>query len=411
MTEPFDRLLEAYARLVIRVGVNVQPGQRVEIRGEPEQADTARALAAEAYRVGASKVSITYLDRHLQRAEVEYAPDEWLGRSLPHEVEGIRAMREDRPAVITLTGNPNPRLMDGLDPARLVRSTKLEQVREYLPLVSGSEIAWTVVGAPSPGWAESILGVPDTARLWEAVATALRLDEDDPVEAWRHHLEALALRRDLLNERVFDRIRYRGPGTDLTIGVAPESRWVGGETTNVEGTTFVPNMPTEEVFLTPDWRRAEGIARTTAPFFLAGAGTLVEGLELELHDGSVTAARAERGEAAVHEQFDAIPRARHLGEVAIVDGGSRVRRTGLVFKDMLYDENVGSHVAWGNGWNFGFAGSNDMTPQERVAAGQNQSATHVDVVIGSPEVEIHGIAADGTVTPIVAGDTFVLGET
>ncbi|EWT03307.1 aminopeptidase [Intrasporangium oryzae NRRL B-24470] len=408
MTEPFDHLLEAYARLVIRIGVNVQPGQRVEIRGEPEQADTARALALEAYRVGASKVTITYVDRHLQRAEVEHAPDEWLGRSLPWEVEGIRAMKEDRPAVIALTGNPNPRLMDGLDPARLVRSTKLDQVREFLPLTSASEIAWTVVGAPTPGWAESILGVPDTARLWDAVATAMRLDEDDPVRSWREHLDALALRRNLLNERSFDRIRYRGPGTDLTIGVAAESRWVGGELTNAEGTTFVPNMPTEEVFLTPDWRRAEGRARTTAPFFLATSGTLVEGLEVELSDGTVTGARAERGEREIHEQFESIPRSRHLGEIAIVDGGSRVRRSGLVFNDMLYDENVGSHIAWGNGWNFGFAGSNDLTPDERVAAGQNQSATHVDIVIGSPDVEIDGIAADGTVTPLVQGDTFVL---
>ena len=410
MTEPFDRLLEAYARLVIRIGVNVQPGQRVEIRSEPEQADTARALALEAYRVGASKVSITYVDRHLQRAEVEHAPDEWLGRSLPHELEGVRAMREDRPAVVMLTGNPNPRLMDGLDPVRLVRSAKLDVLREFLPLASTSEIAWAVVGAPTPGWAESVLGVPDTARLWDAVATAMRLDEDDPVRSWREHLDALALRRELLNERTFDRIRYRGPGTDLVIGVAPESQWAGGELVNADGTTYVPNMPTEEVFLTPDWRRAEGVARTTAPFFLMSAGVRVEGLELELRDGTVTGARADRGEEAIHEQFESIPRARHLGEIAIVDGGSRVRRTGLVFNDMLYDENVGSHIAWGNGWNVGFAGSDDRSPDERVETGQNQSATHVDVVIGDPEVEIEGIGADGTVTPIVQGDAFVLGE-
>lgn len=410
MTEPFDHLLESYARLVIRVGVNVQPGQRVEIRALPEQSATARALAEEAYRVGASKVTIAYADQHLQRSEAEHAPDEWLGRALPHEVEGVRAMGADRPALISLTGNPNPRLMDGLDPERLARTPKLDLVRELMPLLAGNQIAWTVVGAPTPGWAESVLGVPDTARLWDAVARAVRLDEHDPVRAWRDHLAALALRRDLLNARVFDRIRYRGPGTDLTVGVSPESRWVGGSVVNADGVEFVPNMPTEEVFITPDWRRAEGTARTTAPFFLAAMGVLVEDLEIELSDGTVIGARAGRGEEAVHAQLDSVPRARHLGEVAIVDGGSRVRDAGLVFNDMLFDENVGSHIAWGNGYTVGFAGSERMTPEERIAAGVNQSPTHVDIVIGSPDVEIEGIAADGSVTPLVQGDTFVLSE-
>ncbi len=171
---------------------------------------------------------------------------------------------------------------------------------------------------------------------------------------------------------------------------------------------FVPNMPTEEVFVSPDWRRAEGVVRTSAPFFLATMGALVEDLALEIRDGTITGATAARGEEAVQAQFDLIPRSRHLGEVAIVDADSAVARTGLVYKDMLFDENVGSHVAWGMGYTVGMDGSLDLTPEQRVAEGLNQSDTHVDIVIGSPEVQIDGIHADGSVVPVTRGDEFVL---
>jgi aminopeptidase len=180
--------------------------------------------------------------------------------------------------------------------------------------------------------------------------------------------------------------------------------------TNSQGTEFVANMPTEEVFVSPDWRRAEGFARTTAPFFLPGMNVLVESLELEFADGTVRAAVAQRGEDAVRHQLEATPGARHLGEVAIVDRDSRVRRTGLVFNDILFDENVGSHVAWGSGLAMAFQGGADMSREERVKAGLNQSPVHVDVVVGSPEVEIDGVARDGTVVPITRGDEFVLAD-
>jgi aminopeptidase len=349
-------------------------------------------------------------DQHLQRAAAELAPEANLGTSLPHELEGVRAWREDRPAVISLTGNPNPRLMEGLDPDRLVKMQPVDLMREVMPIVATNTVAWTVVAAPNPGWAESVLGTPDVERLWRAVAVATRLDHDDPVRAWRDHLAKLHARRDMLNARRFDRIRYRGPGTDLTVGLPPTARWLGGSTTNADGTEFVPNLPTEEVFISPDWRRADGFARTTAPFFLPGLNVLVEGLELELADGTVTGARAERGEQAVQKQLDSVPNARHLGEIAVVDGDSAVRRTSLVYGDMLYDENVGSHVAWGNGFPVAFERGLESTPEQLRDAGMNSSPTHVDVVVGSAEVEIDGLDRDGHVTPVVRGNEFVLAE-
>ena len=407
MSEPFDHLLEKYARLVIRVGVNVQPGQEVVVNALPEQADVARALAEEAYRVGAVRVTIEYQDRHVQRSAVLHAPEESLGRTPLHRLEGVRAWRESRPAVITLTGNPSPDLMNGLDPTRLVRSHPIDLIAEVAPILTTNRVAWTVVGAPTPGWAESV-GVSDLARLWDAVATAMRLDEADPVAAWRRHIEKLRARAAVLNTHAFDRVRYRGPGTDVTIGLAEESTWCGGSMRSQDDVEFVPNMPTEEVFVSPDWRRAEGVVRTTAPFFLQSMGALVEDLRLELRDGTITGVEAERGEAEVQQQFDAIPRSRHLGEVAIVDRDSRVAATGLVYRDMLFDENVGSHIAWGFGFPTAFRGMVDRSPDERVSAGLNQAATHVDVVVGSPDVQIDGIHADGSVVAVTRGDEFVL---
>jgi len=407
VSEPYEHLLKAYAKLVIRLGVNVQPGQPVVIWCVPEQAPVARALAEEAYRVGASSVEIDYSDPYLQRDQVRFAPDDQLGRVPAAQLADVRSWRETRPAFIRLTGNPHPQLMDGLDADRLARSVPMELLAEVRSLLGSNELAWTVVGAPTPGWAESI-GVAGVAELWDAVAVAMRLDEDDPMGAWREHVATLQRRRDVLNDRGFDRIRYRGPGTDLTVGVSPESSWVAASMENADGVEFMANMPTEEIFFSPDWRRAEGVVRTTAPFFLTTMGAMVEGLEIELHDGTIVGARAERGEQAVQKQFETVPRARHLGEVAIVDGSSRVRRTGLTFKDMLYDENIGSHIAWGTGFPFAWQNGVRMTTEERIASGLNQSGTHVDIVVGSPQVEIEGISADGTIVPIVEGDRFVL---
>lgn len=409
MSEPYDHLLEAYARLVVRVGINVQMGQRVVVRGMVEHAEVARAVAAEAYRVGASHVSIEYLDQHLQRAHVDMAPEDSLGTSLQHEVDAINAWMDDDVAVIALTGNPNPTLMDGADPARLAASLPVERAKAAMQVLGADHVAWSVVAAPNAGWAESIFGTPDVERLWQSVALATRLDEDDPVVSWQQHLAKLAHRRDLLNERGFDRMRFRGPGTDLVVGLAPRSRWVTAEHTNDAGTAFVANLPTEEVYTSPDWRRADGSLSTTAPFFLQQMNVLVDGLVLELGDGSVRGAKAETGEEAVHHQLDSVPRARHLGEVAIVDGDSRVRRTQLTYRDMLYDENAASHVAWGAGFPTTIEGGTELDVQQRIEAGVNQSATHVDVVVGSPDVEVFGVAADGTSTPVLVGDEFVLG--
>lgn len=317
MDDSLDSVIAAYADLAVRVGVNLQPGQRLVIRCQVEHADVARAIAGAAYRAGAAHVSIEYADQHLQRLIVDHAPLEWQGRGLQYEVDRIRAAREDGAAIINLTGNPNPDAMTGADSARVLAAIRMDIVRELLPTMANDLVRWAVVGAPNEGWARSLFGEPDVERLWRAVAVAVRLDEPDPRDAWRAHLTNLAARRDALNDRRFDAVRFRGPGTDLVVGLSPASRWTTAEHIGPDGHTFVVNLPTEEVYTAPDWRRADGTVRTTAPFYLSHVNTLVEGLELDFSEGAIVAARADVGETAVRNELDTVPRARHLGEVAI----------------------------------------------------------------------------------------------
>src|SRR3954453_21516334 len=222
MSEPIDQLLDRYARLVLRMGVNVQPGQEVVINALPEQADAARALAEEAYRVGAPRVEIVYGDPHLQKSQVEHAPEEMLGSVPDHLLRQVEDWAETKPALISLSGNPFPSLMDGLDPERLARSQPVELISKVMPIITGGSVAWTVVGAPTKGWADSI-GISDVVALWDAVAVAMRLDDADPVAAWQVQIAKLKRRAEILNGHAFDRVRYQGPGTDITLGLAPES--------------------------------------------------------------------------------------------------------------------------------------------------------------------------------------------
>jgi len=392
-----DERLEAYARLAVQVGLNLQPGQTLGINALIEHAPLARAIAREAYAAGAYYVDVLYSDQHVRRAHIEQAAEEQLGFSPPWLVRRLKEFGEIGGALCAITGNPEPDLYGDLDGERVGKARMREVAEASLELTDGL-CNWTIVAYPNEGWANTVLGEPDLERLWEAVGHAVRLDQPDPVASWREHIDRLQERARLLNERRFDHLRYRGPGTDLTIGLHPDSAWQAALDES-NGIKHVANMPTEEVFTTPDFRRTEGSVRSTLP--LQMQGNIVRDLEVRFEGGRAVEVKASAGEEFMRTHIATDEGAARLGEVALVDGHSAVGDTGLVFFDTLFDENASSHIALGAAIVQALPWAHDLAPEERVERGVNHSSIHTDFMIGSNELEIDGVTADGEAVPIL----------
>jgi aminopeptidase len=393
-----DERLEAYADLAVRVGANVQEGQTVFLNTQVEHAPLARALTRAAYRAGARYVDVRYRDDHVRHAMIELGPDEALTHSPEWMKQMIRAMEGG--AQLWTTGDPEPELMNDLDGERVGRARQKELTELIRAQMVERSVNWSGVAYPSDGWAKQIYGEPDLERLWEAVAFCTRLDEADPVQAWRDHMARLEARGKVLTELRLDAIHYTGPGTDLTVGLNPNARWMSALFRTRDGVEYVPNMPTEEVFTTPDCRRAEGTVRSSRPLVLDG--DIIEGLQLTVKDGKIVDVQADKGAGIVRGQLEIDDRAGYLGELALVDGTSRVGQTHTTFFDTLYDENATCHIAYG----FGVPEVFDGEPGE----GMNISGVHTDFMVGGPELSVDGITQDGTTIPILREDVWQLGE-
>jgi len=391
-----DDRLERYAELAIHVGANVQPGQILFVGAMIDHAPLARALARAGYAAGAKYVDVRYADQHVRRAMIELGPDEAL--ELTPEWIKTRFRAAGGNALIGTSGDPEPNLLADLPGERVGRARMRELNEVIRELMESRAINWTGLAYPNEGWATQIFGEPDVERLWETVAFCTRLDEADPVAAWREHMAKLETRAAQMNERKFDALRYHGPGTDLTVGLLPNARWMSALFRTADGREYVPNMPTEEIFTTPDCRRAEGTIASTRP--LALAGDVVEGLRLTVKDGRIVDVAADRGADVVRGELDSDERARYFGELALVDGSSRVGRTGLTFFDTLYDENATCHIAYG----FGVPETFDDEPGE----GMNVATVHTDFMVGGPELEIDGLSTSGEAVPIIRQDEWQL---
>jgi aminopeptidase len=400
MTERID----AYADLIVRIGANVQPGQTFFVNALPEHVELARALARSGYRAGASYVDVRYSDPHVTRTRIELAPEDTLTHSPEWLVQ--RADAYDGAAIASIAGEAEPELLADLDQGRVGRTRPIAVIEHALKVQNERGVNWTIAAYPNEGWAEQVFGEPDVERLWEAIAVTVRLDEDDPVAAWREHTTRMRARCAQLDALALDALHFEGPGTDLTVGLLPESRWIGGGIETRDGIAHVPNLPTEEVFSTPDWRRTEGTVRSTRP--LALGGTVVRDLEVTFANGEAADVRASVGADAVRGQMDTDEFAKRLGEVALVDGTSRVGQTGITFFNTLFDENATCHIAWGSAIMFAAPALASLTPDEARQRGANVSTVHTDFMIGGPEVAVDGITNDGRRIPILREDVWQL---
>jgi aminopeptidase len=395
-------VLERLAELAVRVGANVQPGQVVAVRSDVTKIDAARALAAAAYRAGARFVDVTYFDPWVKLTRLRLADDDTLDYVPPWYGAALRALGEEGGAVISLTGPADPRLFDDVDPRRAGRDL-LPFIPEVIELVGARAFNWTIVPGATPAWARSVHPELDPeaalARLEEEIVHVLRLDEPDPVGAWRERLDLLADVARRLNGARLDAVHFEGPGTDLLVGLLPGSIWLtAGQFETASGIAHVPNLPTEECFTAPDPERVEGVVRATRPLDLTGSR--VEGFTVRFEGGRAVEVVAEKGAEVLRERIARDEGAARLGELALVDGDSRIGLLGSVFGETLLDENAASHVAFGAAYPFS-AGEAD---QDRL----NRSAIHVDFMVGGDDVDVTGVLADGSRVPVLRGGAWQL---
>jgi aminopeptidase len=363
-----------------------------------------RSIAESAYRAGASFVEALWGDEALQLARFMHAPRDsfdqcsaWFPRALTEHVNAGHA-------VISISAN-DPDLLKGQPPELVgtVQTAVSKAVRPFRECLSRNGTNWSVIAAPSQAWAARVFpNLPPEQQvpaLWDAIARVVRLDREDPIAAWEEHLANLAARRDFLNARRYTSLTYRGPGTDLSVGLPDGHLWVAGRSMSRQGILFAPNLPTEEVFTMPHCDRVDGTVASTKP--LSYGGTVIEDLSMTFERGVVVRSSATRGEVVLRDLLATDAGASRLGELALVPADSPISRSELLFYNTLLDENAASHLAIGNAYKFNLDGGESLSDEAFGAVGGNRSATHVDFMIGSAKLDIDGVRPDGTAEPLM----------
>jgi len=400
-TERLDRLAE----IAVKIGVNVQKGQELIINAPVDARALVQRIAAHAYDAGASLVVPMFADDVIQRARYIHADDDSFDFAPAWLYEGIAKSLGDGAAMLSVTG-ADPMLLAGCDAGRIGRAQRAAAaaMKPMRALISGFATNWSILSFATPGWAASVFPdeAPDAAvaKLWDAIFSVSRVDEADPVGAWHAHVAGLRRRCDLLNGRRFASLRFRGPGTDLRVGLAEDHLWAGGANEAANGTVCMPNMPTEEVFTMPHRDRVEGHVTATKP--LVHGGALIEEISVRFEAGRIVEAHASNGEDVFRNLLGTDEGAARLGEVALVPEASPVARSGLIFRNTLFDENAASHIALGQSLALNMKGGCDA------ARGANESLIHVDWMIGSDRIDVDGISATGETVAVMRAGAFVL---
>ena len=376
-------------------GANVQPGQLVAVTSFIGKEELTRKIARAAYRRGAKYVDVLYFDQWVKRERIALAEEGTLDYVPPWMAQRLFYLSEEHAARVSLSGPDAPHALDGLDPARAGRDL-LPNIPETGGVVNRMTTSWCVVPGPTRSWAEVVYptlgGEEAYEKLWEAVAHICRLEADDPAEAWLERTATLKANASRLTDRRFDALHLHGPGTDLTVGLLPSAHWAAGDLVTVDGRRHSPNLPTEELFTTPDPERVDGHVTATMPLELAGS--VISGIRVEFSGGRAVKIEADQGVDALRAVTSRDDGAMRLGEIALVDDQGRIGPLETVFLDTLIDENAASHIALGDGYEHTV---DDPADKARI----NKSQVHVDFMIGSPDLTVDGITRDGETVPVL----------
>ncbi|HZY67804.1 MAG TPA: aminopeptidase [Devosia sp.] len=404
-TPPIDpQKLDKLAELAIKVGLRLEAGQDLFLTSPTSALPLARKIAEHAYKAGAGVVTTIFADEEMTLARYRYGHDLSFDRAPGWLYEGLAKAFENNTARLAISGD-NPLLLGSQDPEKVGRANRANS-KAYRPALSkivGHDINWSIVPYPGTSWAKVVF--PDdeedvaVRKLAEAVFAATRVTADDPVAAWEAHNARLRERREWLTGMNFAALKYTGPGTDLTLGLAEGHQWRGGAGNSRNGIVCNPNLPTEEVFTTPHRLRVEGVVSATKP--LSYNGTLITDIQMTFEAGRITEVKATRGRDVLEKAMDSDEGGRRIGEVALVPHSSPISQSGILFYNTLFDENAASHIALGQCYSDCFIDGETITPEEVERRGGNKSVIHIDWMIGSDKIDIDGVGQDGSITPVM----------
>ncbi|HCX0946324.1 TPA: aminopeptidase [Staphylococcus aureus] len=398
----YKEKLQQYAELLVKVGMNVQPKQPVFIRSSVETLELTHLIVEEAYHCGASDVRVVYSDPTLKRLKFE---NESVEHFANHELKSydVEARMDyvKRGAANLALISEDPDLMDGIDSQKLqaFQQQNARAFKGYMESVQKNQFPWVVAAFPSKAWAERVypeLSVEEAyIKFIDEVFDIVRIDGNDPVENWRQHIANLSVYAQKLQQKNYHALHYVSEGTDLTVGLAKNHIWEDATSyVNGKEQAFIANIPTEEVFTAPDRNRVDGYVTNKLP--LSYNGTIIDQFKLMFKDGEIIDFSAEKGETVLKDLINTDEGSRRLGEVALVPDDSPISNRNTIFYNTLFDENAACHLAIGSAYAFNIQGGTEMTVEEKIASGLNDSNVHVDFMIGSSDLTIYGIFEDGS---------------
>jgi len=408
----FDEKLDRLAEVAVRVGLGLREGQELVLTAPTDALPLVRRITHHAYRAGALLVTTFFSDDACVLARFAEAPDASFDMAPVWLQDAIATAFRNGAARMAIAGT-NPSLLAGQDPNKVARANVAasKASKPAMELITRHAINWTIVAAATPDWAKLVFpGEPveqAMAKLWEAIFHASRITGDDPVADWQQHGARLKQRVDTLNAKRYHALHFRSKdgSTDLTVGLADQHLWAGGGTTAGNGIYCQPNIPTEECFTTPHKDRIDGVVRASKP--LSHQGTLIENIRCRFEGGRIVEATATAGEDVLNKLISTDDGARRLGEVALVPASSPIAASGILYWSTLFDENAASHIALGQAYSTCLIGGEKMTQEELTKLGANESLIHVDWMIGSAQMDVDGLAADGPAEPLMRSGEWV----